>query len=163
MNSSVTVFVKETQSLERCYFEPVICQIHEFLKGTSLLLLLPALCCTNNLDCRVVCMFWHFILFFLSFQISQEIIVKIVTKKLGEKYHKKKAVVKVRWSWGSCGTVLAFLELGDLGRFVSLCRLFSLRTTLLRTEMLPHLYWDLFWTGSEPLNCFKGIYSMIFS
>lgn len=33
-------------------------------------------------------------MFFLSFQISQEIIVKIVTKKLGEKYHKKKAVVK---------------------------------------------------------------------
>lgn len=26
----------------------------------------------------------------------QEIIVKIVTKKLGEKYHKKKAVVKVK-------------------------------------------------------------------
>ncbi|XP_057232611.1 DNA/RNA-binding protein KIN17 isoform X1 [Malurus melanocephalus] len=36
-----------------------------------------------------------------DYWLQPEIIVKIVTKKLGEKYHKKKAVVKVRWAIGN--------------------------------------------------------------
>lgn len=49
--------------------------------------------CAVSLHCVVV-----YILAFFFFLLSnlQEIVVKIVTKKLGEKYHKKKAVVKVK-------------------------------------------------------------------
>lgn len=48
-----------------------------------------------SLDCVVV---YFCILLFVSIQIFQDIIVKIITKKLGEKYHKKKAVVKVKYA-----------------------------------------------------------------
>ncbi|NXW04719.1 KIN17 protein, partial [Fregetta grallaria] len=41
-----------------------------------------------------LCLYILAFYFFFSFRTFQEIIVKIVTKKLGEKYHKKKAVVK---------------------------------------------------------------------
>uniref|UniRef100_A0A8C0BLC7 Kin17 DNA and RNA binding protein n=1 Tax=Buteo japonicus TaxID=224669 RepID=A0A8C0BLC7_9AVES len=40
----------------------------------------------------IICLYFGFFFFLLSN--LQEIVVKIVTKKLGEKYHKKKAVVK---------------------------------------------------------------------
>ncbi|XP_014804618.1 PREDICTED: DNA/RNA-binding protein KIN17 isoform X2 [Calidris pugnax] len=93
-----------------------------------------------------------------DYWLQPEIVVKIVTKKLGEKYHKKKAVVKVKRanSWAS-------LVWGNLGSFVSLCKLFTLKSTLMGAEMSLYLYWDLFWAGSESLNWFNVIYSVILS
>lgn len=51
--------------------------------------------CDVNTELRVSCFCLCISFFSFLFPLLQEIVVKIVTKKLGEKYHKKKAVVKV--------------------------------------------------------------------
>lgn len=158
LNSTVTVVVKQTKVL--------LWDSNLRIKTSSWVLsLYYCLCleseqpeCAISLDCVVV---YFCILLFVSIQIFQDIIVKIITKKLGEKYHKKKAVVKVKYA--NVAFFRLFWDQITSQVLFSLCKLFSFKSTLTGAETLSSFCWDLFWAGSESLNWFNVTYSVILS